>query len=140
MKQLNYKYQTISLLILFSFALHILLSCNYLSDKVICKADGTISIEKIDKYGNCEHAASGDFASEELFIYSHCEDIQLTNHLADDYILLVQNNFKTLYHIQADIFPRSAIDSNNYFTEINIIPFQVVSFPITIKSTSSLLI
>lgn len=139
MKNIKVKYQLISFLMLLSFTAHILLSCYYLEQKVICKTEGDAYIENININRNCEHNSEITSADKNYFSDKHCEDFQFTKHNFS-YIITQQKNINGHNHIQSIDIQLNQSNNYNLTFEKFLYSSHHTYISIKIKTTSSLLI
>lgn len=133
------KYQLISSLMLLSFAVHILFSCFYMEQKVICKSDENVSIENINTSGNCGHNSKIVNADRNYFTNTQCEDYQFVKH-TDDYRITNQKNINEYYYIQYISKQIDTGNDNNADFEKKFYFRNHEPYSIKVKTTSSLLI
>lgn len=137
MKNSNNK--IIPILFLFAFTVQILLSCYYLEQKVICKTGNGNYLEYVDINGNCEHNLL-DNTSNKVSAFSGCEDIQFANHLTHIYQVTNHNNYKNFKNISASLIDYCSLIENSDLKNLKYVNIKLISYPLIIKSTTSLLI
>ncbi len=126
-------------LIIYGFVVHIF-AMNFLwTNKVLCRMNDKVSIEKTDISGNCEHKSKAIVIERNYFTDTQCEDYQLTKHY-DDYRITFQKNINCpgKVHYLAGQSAPVEINTAGFVKIFNIEYPQPYS--LKVKNTSSLLI
>lgn len=140
MYKIKNKYKIISVLLVYGFVIHFFALHFLFENNILCRINGKVFVEKIDANGNCEHKSEFTGNVISLLPIEYCEDVLFANHLTDNYRAAVHHNLKVPDSLPAYINPEHSNNkiSFHYKKEFNRI--DIISFPIVIKSTTSLLI
>lgn len=134
--KLNFR-SPVNLLVLVSFALHLVVFHPTDINLVICKSDGTVNVEKVYQNGKCEHERTA-VRQATLNIENNCEDTPLFAHQHDYESAKVRSNSVVLPEMA--ILNCTAIAIQNNVIVKTVFSSIVPDMTVKIVATQSMLI